>query len=415
MKIISNGSKINEKTKSNIENQVLVFTELFDPLEKSKEFIIVDKRTRALFWECHIKANKLIDLSTIDVPLDPEYQAEYRANRDIVEDHNAYLLMKQDALGGRIFSNIVGEYSVKYNKSHPFKIIGGQHRFNAIKEAYQIGIDEYHGIKVYFLLDKKQRLDVQLISNTNIAVAGDLLDRMYETVLGPELREWCQKVGLLDFGCDFSDRKQRGSRITVRGARSFIISYSEGKKCKSKDFEKIKAEPIITKTGVIDEQWNKLRSDKSGIWTDKDLEEAGKQYAVLNKSQFDFIHAHKGSAEYAEKALNYAIISSWAFVTGLLQDNIVRLERHYNLANKTSTDPFNSVALAKARHKTDPENYRGLGTRTDIKERGRLFELFYAQAEKGDGISKGLIDYAIKSYHAKLAFLEADEAKRKIK
>lgn len=49
-----------------------------------------------------------------------------------------------------------------------------------------------------------------------------------------------------------------------------------------------------------------------------------------------------------------------------------------------------------------------------MKERGRLVELFFAQAEKGEGIKGGLIDYAVKSYHAKLAFIEADEAKKKI-
>lgn len=414
MQVISNGSKISDTVSKNLEEQITSFNEYFEPLEKNREYIFVDKRTKAIYFECHIKAKKLIELSTIDVPLDPESQAEYRANRDIVEDHNAYLVMKQDALSCRSFSNIVGEYNVKYSKETPFKIIGGQHRYNAIKEAYEGGIDEYHGIKVYFLLDTKQRLDVQLISNTNIAVASDLLDRMYETVRGPELREWCQKVGLLEPDCDFSDRKQRGSRITVRGARSFILSYFEGKKYNSKEFDKIKQDPIIAKTGVIDEQWEKLRSDNSNIWDDKELIEAGKQYATLYDAQLKAITSRKGLAEYAEKALNYAVISSWAYVAGLLRDNKTRLERHYALADKTSTDPLNAIALSKGRHKTDPENYRGLSTRTDLKERGRLVELFFAQAEKGEGISIGLVDYAIKNYHAKLAFIEADEAKKKI-
>jgi len=41
-------------------------------------------------------------------------------------------------------------------------------------------------VKVYFGLDSDQRLDVQLISNTVIAVSADLYDRMQETVRGPE-------------------------------------------------------------------------------------------------------------------------------------------------------------------------------------------------------------------------------------
>jgi len=406
--------KISPSLRDNIDAMLASFNDSFNPLEKNHEYIIIDKRTKAIYFECHIKASSLINLSTIDVPLDPDTQAEYRANRDVVEDHNAFIIMKQDALKGRSFSNIVGEYNTRYESAHPFKIIGGQHRFIAIKEAFENGIDEYHGVKVYFHLDTTQRLDVQLISNTNIAVAGDLLDRMYETVRGPELRKWCQDTGLLESGNDFSDRKQRGSRITVRGARSFILSFYEGKKHSSEDFNKIKPEPIIAKTGVVDEQWDKLRTEETDIWSNKELLEAGKQYSKLNDAQYKAITSKKGAAEYSEKALNYAIISSWAYVAGLLQNNKARIKRHYSLAEKTGSDPLNSFALSKAHHKTDPGNYRGLGTRTDAKERGRLVELFYAQTEKGEGISISLVDYAVKSYHARLAFLEAEEAKRKI-
>ena len=387
MNIISNGRKISDSTNTNLSELIDVFNELFEPLEKNHELVFIDMRTKAFYIECHVKANKLVELSTIDVPLDPDNQENYRANRDIVEDHSAYLTMKQDALQGRSFSNIIGEYTIKYNKPLPFKIIGGQHRFNAIKDALDKGINEFHGIKVYFLLDTAQRLDVQLISNTNIAVAGDLLDRMYETVMGPELRDWCQAAGLLDHDCDFSDRKQRGSRITVRGSRSFILSFFEGRKYDPKDFDRIRPEPIIAKTGVADQTWNNLRTANTKMWSDKDLLDAGKQYAKLNNSQFTIIAGRKGSPEYAEKAMNYAIISAWAYTAGLLNGNKVRLERHFALSGKNSTDPLNATALAKAKHKTDPENYRGLGTRTDMKERGRLTELFYAQAEKGEGIT----------------------------
>ncbi len=73
-------------------------------------------------------------------------------------------------------------------------------------------------------------------------------------------------------------------------------------------------------------------------------------------------------------------------------------------------NPLNAAALAKGRHKTDPENYRGLGYRTDPKERGRFVELLYLQAEKGNGIATGQIDLAIKKYHAKQAALEVLEA-----
>jgi len=112
--------------------------------------------------------------------------------------------------------------------------------------------------------------------------------------------------------------------------------------------------------------------------------------------------------------VNYSILSSWAYIAGLLQNNDTRLKRHYKLCYVENTDPLNASALAKGRHKTDPENYRGLGTRTDKKERGRLVEVFYLQADKGNGITQRLVDLGIKKYHAKLANLEVIEAEKKL-
>ena len=74
--------------------------------------------------------------------------------------------MKNDAVKRRSFSNLVLEYSTEYNEEYPLKVIGGQHRHEAIRLAAEPGIDEYHGVKVYFGLTPEQRYDVQLISNT---------------------------------------------------------------------------------------------------------------------------------------------------------------------------------------------------------------------------------------------------------
>jgi len=136
--------------------------------------------------------------------------------------------MIADAKLRRTFSNIVAEYTTEFDKDHPLKIIGGQHRCEAIKRALENGVDEYHGVKVYFDLNMDQRLDVQLISNTNIPISGDLFDRMHETVMGPELRQWCQDVSLLPEGDDFADRRLRGGRISVQLARTFILNYFAG-------------------------------------------------------------------------------------------------------------------------------------------------------------------------------------------
>lgn len=404
-------SNIKESIKSEVEE----FCETFSPVE-SDIYIFRDDLTKALFCECHITADSIISLGTIDVPLDAENQSEYRANRDVVEDSMAFLQMKDDALKKRSFSNIVAEYDTKFDREHPLKIIGGQHRFIAISEALKHGINQTHGVKVYFGLNTNQRLDVQLISNTNIAVSADLLDRMMETVKGPELRTWCQKVGLLKEHEDFADKKQRGSRITVRTARTFIMNYYEGTKITSTEFSGTKTTPVLAKTGGIDDEWEQLKVSHPNMWDDDKLLESGKAFSeLIQKQKSAFLRDGKiSNREYADKASSYAIVAAWAFVAGVLNNNKTRLERHYALSKIQKTDPLNAKALARAKHKTDPDNYRGLGTRTDSKERGRLAELFFFQAEKGSGITKELADAAIARFYAKQALLEAREAESKV-
>ena len=405
---------IDDEIKKIIVHDIEEFLECFQPIENNL-YIIIDKCTNAVFCECHIKADILLDLCTVDVPLDPDEQSDYRANRELVEDSGAFLKMKMDAKNGRVFSNIVAEYNTDFDESHPLKIVGGQHRIKAIEEALAEDVCEYHGVKIYFNLNMEQRLDVQLISNTNIAVSSDLLDRMMETVKGPELREWCHNVGLLDAKSDFADKKQRGDSITVREARTFIINYYLGSQIK--EFEKEKTDGIIAKTGGIDDDWETLKIDYPDWWKNEQLLTAGREFARLANKQKEYYSedGKKVSREYSDKAFNYAVLAAWAFVAGLLKDNKVRLERHYSLPENSKKDPLNAEALAAARHKSDPENYRGLGTRTDAKERGRLIELFYLQAEKGQGIGKSLITLALSKYFAKQANLEVIKAEQRMK
>jgi hypothetical protein len=389
------------------------FAEVSQPLETERILLLQDKRTGAKYVECHVLGSRLVQLATIDVPLDPEEQAEYRANRDIVEDHVAFERMKEDAIGQRTFSNVVCEFTRVFDPDHPIKIIGGQHRYTAIKEALDKGIDEHHGLKVYFALDNDQRIDVQLISNTNIAVSTDLFDRMQETLAGPQLRDWCQKTGLLEQGKDFADKRLRSSPITVRAARTFIVNYFRGTGVDDKKFDSVETTPVITKSGVNDTEWEQLKGAKPDLWTNKGLLDAGKAFAALVVAQRAAFESKPGAkkgkgaqSDYAEKALNFAVLSGWAFVAGVLAKNNTRLIRHFGLAKQTGRDPLNAALLAKGRHKTDAENYRGLGYRTDSKERGRLAELFFLQAEDGSGVTAQKIDLAIKKFHAKEALLE---------
>jgi hypothetical protein len=403
--------KVRERT-SEIEMAIRAFLADFDILEREHLTIHTDNKTFAFYIECHISAKDMITKGTIDVPLDPENQADYRANREVVEGNPAYERMIDDAKNRRIFSGIVAEYNPDYEPKLPLKIIGGQHRFLAVQKALDNGIVEHHGFKLYFGLNMEQRLDVQLISNTNIAVASDLLDRMFETVKGPHLRDWCQSCGLLESGQDFTDKKQRGSQISVRGARTLIMNYINGKKIKDSEFDSQKTLPTIADTGGMDDEWETIRNTP-GLWKDVELKRMGEEFSKLIKVQQEAFK-DKPNAEFFEKAQSYPIIAAWSYVAGILHKNKTRLDRHYALRNKTGGDPLNAAVLAKGRHKTDPDNYRGLGTRTDVKDRGRLAELFYLQAEKGTGITKPIVDLAIQKYHAKEAVLKVKELEEKL-
>ena len=413
-------SRIPDKLKSKaqkIHPQVEKFVTTCQPTEGENLQLFADRCTGALFCECHIRASTLVKFGTIDAPLDPEEQADYRANRDLLEDHVAYERMKGDALNGRAFSNLVIEFALTKEGEVRLLVIGGQHRFTAIQNAVSKQVDEFQGTKIYFGLETAQRLDVQLISNTNIAVSTDLLDRMYETVSGPELRSWCQEVGFLDKGQDFADKRQRGHPITVRATRTFIMNYFQGKGIDPEKFDQSVTTPVIANTGADDPDWRCVKEQNPGIWEDKGLKSAAKEFAALTDAQrkafTDSASGRKTNSDYAEKTFNYAVLSSWAYTAGILERNLTRLERHFALRSRPGKDPLNAAALATGRHKTDPENYRGLGYRTDAKERGRLVELFFLQAEKGDGITKGMIDLAMKKFHAKQALAEVWAAERR--
>ena len=244
---------------------------------------LTDSKTGARYCECHIKGSKIVELGTTDVPLDPEDQPEYRANREIVLNDSAFETMRKDARERRSFSNIVAEYTKEFDADHPLKIIGGQHRFQAIREALGSKIDEYHGVKVYLGLDIKQRLDVQLISNTNIDISGDLIDRLQETFQGPYLRDWCQNVGLLGAGQDFADSYERGGRISVRMARTFITNYFNGMNIDARKFEVMDTTPAVCPSGRQDSDWERLKVDHPDMWSDAGLLAAAKEFCVAHK------------------------------------------------------------------------------------------------------------------------------------
>src|SRR6476619_2381250 len=99
------------------------FEQEFQPHEGGALVVLTDNITGARYCECHVRASKLIALSTIDAPLDTS-QPGYKANRQLLTNEPAFLRMKDDALKRRTFSNIVAEYV--HGTNQPLKIIGGQ-------------------------------------------------------------------------------------------------------------------------------------------------------------------------------------------------------------------------------------------------------------------------------------------------
>lgn len=385
------------------------FQKTLQPLETGTSLMLLtDNRTGAQYYECHVRASHIVKNGTTDVALDPAHP-EYRANRTIT-DKPAFETMKSDAKQRRSFSNIVAEYLP--GKS-PLKIIGGQHRFVAISEALAAGIDELHGIKVYFDLDMSQRLDVQLISNTNIDVSGALADRLRETYRGPALRTWCQSVGLLKINEDFGDKRARGGTITVDLARTFIKNFYDGKIVPLAKFSQIETTPMLFAAGKGDDEWGEFLEEHPGIWKDQKLKEAGVQFVRLIAAQRKAFAGQKGKADFSEKAMNGAVMSAWAYVAGMLQKNKTRLARHYALADATGRDPLNAQALANGKHKTDESNYRGLGYRTDARERAQMVELFSILAEDGTKVTASNVQSAIYARFAKQAALDAKAHREK--
>ena len=130
--------------------------------------------------------------------------------------------------------------------------------------------------------------------------------------MGPELREWCQSVGLLAADTDFADRRVRGGPMSVQMARTFIINYFEGKKLDHKKFDATETTPVLCQTGQRDDGWEKLRTDNTHLWNDEGLRQAAVQFATLVKAQRDAFASSKPKpkADFPEKSVNPAVLAA---------------------------------------------------------------------------------------------------------
>jgi hypothetical protein len=404
-----------ERTKEIISE----FIQKLKPFEISlgaKLVLYFDQKSRAYYTLCHLPAKTLSNSCDLEASLDGNEDDEeiYKLNRNITEDKVAYKIMENDAKNGRSFEDLVIEYDENYKPARPLKVYGGQHRLQAIKKSVSSQPEVLHGVRIYFNLSKDQKVEIATVNNTSIAVPNDLLDRMQEQLLGPELRDWCQKVGLLEDGQDFADKKDPVAP-TVVVARTLIINFFRGLNAGKENFH----QPLVCKSGGRDENYDKLRS--SVDWSDAKLIQMGECFAELHRVQRLTVNERKKDsyAEYARKALSMAVVASRVYASGLLQGDSGALESLYSLPKRVSTpnDPLNAKALSEARHKgIDPDTYRGLGTRNNSNELGRMLEVFIVLATQSTRkvITKDLANAAIKSYEAKKATHEANKALGKI-
>ena len=405
--------------KKNIIKSIDNFLNAFQPHEVkmgTKLLLYFDEKSDAYYLMCHLDGKVLAQYCDLEASLDADEDDEiYKLNREITEDQAAYKQMEEDALHGRSFEDLVSEYDTSYHTTKPLKVYGGQHRLRAITKAESNKGSVLHGVRVYFDLSREQKVEIATVNNTSIAVPNDLLDRMREQLIGSELRDWCQTVGLLDKGMDFSDRRSP-DMPTVRIARTLLVNFFLGIDAKQlEDFH----QPIICKSGGTDERYLAVRSRIN--WSEDGLKEMGKQFARLHKLQRKSVldRQENKNAEFARKALSLSLVAGWAYAAGLFQRGKDFLKTHYAIPEFSSPpeDPLNAKALSEARLKgIDKDTYRGLGTRSDPKELGRMLEVFLVLATKASKkrITKELANAAIQSYEAKRAVYEADKVLGKI-
>lgn len=409
------GSKCNAPSKS-VLKVAKEFVERFSPYECENGIpllVFCDNESQAFYVVCHLPGNVIVSKSDIDATLDPDESEDYKLNREIYTDNYAYRKMTIDASQGRSFEDLVVEYDTSYRPQKPLKVFGGQHRIRAISENLKRSGDTVHGLRAYFGLSVDQRYDIATANNTSIAISNDLLDRMHEELLGPELRDWCQSVGLLDRGQNFADRRSPEGIPTARIARTIVINFYLGQKAQG-------TAPIVCSSGpMLDKDYERLRSEID--WKDKALATLGQQFTILHKLQRDRVlnRTTDKSIEFANKAMHPSVTAAWAFAAGAFQTNKKYLQAHYDIVKSVSApnDPLNAKAMLNAKLKgVDKDTYRGLGSRISGDEMGRVLELFIIQATEATkpGISAKLAQAAIQSYEAKKAKRRADQLKKGI-
>jgi len=125
----------------------------------------------------------------------------------------------------------------------------------------------------------------------------------------------------------------------------------------------------------------------------------------LHNAQYRAVTSGEGKIKnvkgYRNKALVESVLCGWSYVAGLLQSHPERLENHYRIPRTTSKvpDPLNAEEMSAFKHQDyDKPTYRGLGTRSSVKDRRRIAQLFLAKSlEKNAVIDKSFMTKAVSS------------------
>ncbi|PIS30585.1 MAG: hypothetical protein COT43_01490 [Candidatus Marinimicrobia bacterium CG08_land_8_20_14_0_20_45_22] len=402
---------------SQAENQTANFLGQVTTLEVKYDMPVIifqDGASGAYYIKSSLLASDAAKLCDLDAKLDVTSTDSYKTNRQLFLKHMTYQRMAADATKGREFNDIIVEYTVEYAPETPLKVWGGQHRIKAIFGAYTKS-DRYHGFRIYFNLNKVQRTEIALVSNTNISVSNDTFDRMIEeTIFGGVLRKWCQKVGFLGDKEDFPDVGSRSEKISVKKARSFLVNFylgeERGRELNSSELDRNVYEPYLVETGVktgtdreiiADPAYEKIMNQRD-ILSDESLLKAGQRFLALHNAQYRAVSDPKTSIKkikgYKNKTFVESVLCGWSYVAGLLQSHPERLENHYRIP-KTSgkiPDPLNAKEMSTYKHDKDEATYRGLGTRSALRDRQRVAQLFLAKSlEENVTIDSKFMDKAV--------------------
>jgi hypothetical protein len=413
------------------------FREVPQRADNAKLALAQDKVDGVFFVDCHLRGDDIAgkldsrarlrilegDDASREEPEDEEAAdaqeaeedetyAEFGFNREIQDRHPVFRRMVEDALGGRSFLGMVLEWDQFYTADRPLKILGGQHRCEAVKRAIERGeeSDRFHSVRIHFGLNAEQQAQIIDIYNANIDVPKALWDRIGEQLLGDSSRAWCQRVGLLGPDENFTDKASQRQPMTVQILRCLVVNYFRGRGF-SGDFEgdgaKFLEDIDIMPTGSMEpnEAYKALATQQS-TWTDADFEDAGREFARLHQRQKQVCLSTSGMARFQNKTLTPAVVAGWAYAAALLADRPDRLSLLFRLADnhdrRVSPDPLNAAFMSRYSHDKDDATYRGLGTRQNKAEAQKLAYVFLAHSNPNmtrNGLQQQIVDYAIGEYY----------------